>query len=367
MKDGVIILSGYNMRAIIAFIRVCENNNIPFYIIANNQADSILLTKYKVNVSYIRKDNDIEKLFDIIINIKNSEKLDTLYVIPSTEYLNRYLLNNKDKYSLNNIKIPLVDKKLYELVSDKLPFAEMCRNNNFNVPHIYENFNDIKFPVILKPTSYFKYIGKPKKINNYKELNAFIDENNINDWFIQQYLYGSSYYLLYYINKNGDAISYSQRNFIQQENGASIVLAKSSSIHEMPISKKYINMLKDNKFYGLIMIELRKSENEFYMIEANPRLWGPSQLFVDSKVPIFENFLHDMGFYIDSNILKNREYIDSIYFWNEGIILSDGMETYYDFDKESVINSYDLLIKSEIYNRDDTIKLFCQKRAYNVK
>jgi hypothetical protein len=36
-------------------------------------------------------------------------------------------------------------------------------------------------------------------------------------------------------------------------------------------------------FYGLVMIEVKEYDNQFYMIEANPRLWGPSQLILDAK------------------------------------------------------------------------------------
>lgn len=365
MKKGIIVISGYNMRAIISFLRVCVINEVPFYIIASGNDDPIFLTKYHSNVSYVRVDNDIERIYDIIMYVKFAEKLDEAFILPSTEYLNRYLLNNVNKFKAGNIKIKLINKELYEKISDKFSFSEMCENNGIKVPYIYKNYNDIKYPIIAKPKSYFDYIGKPKKISNKKDFENFLLNNDINNWFIQQYLIGSSYYLLYYFKEDGEYIAYSQQNLIQQKDGKSITLAMSSNIHELSISNEYANMLKNYKFQGLIMIELRKSNDIFYMIEANPRLWGPSQLFVDSKVPIFENYLYDMGFYIDSDKLKNTDYISSYYFWNEGLILSDGLETYYNYNNSNLLNNYNLLMNIEIFNREDTINLFNNKRVIN--
>ena len=43
------------------------------------------------------------------------------------------------------------------------------------------------------------------------------------------------------------------------------------------------------------MVEVKHLSNKNYMIEANPRFWGPSQLFVDAGINLFEAFLVDNG------------------------------------------------------------------------
>ncbi len=55
----VVILSGYNIRAVISFIRTLENYGIKYAIVAKNKNDQIFLTKYKNNVIFTRKNNEL--------------------------------------------------------------------------------------------------------------------------------------------------------------------------------------------------------------------------------------------------------------------------------------------------------------------
>ena len=54
-------------------------------------------------------------------------------------------------------------------------------------------------------------------------------------------------------------------------------------------------MLIQIGYYGLIMIEVKIQDGEYYMIEANPRLWGPSQLILDAGMDLFHRFALDNG------------------------------------------------------------------------
>ena len=56
----ILIFSGFNPRAVLAFIRTLEKNNISDYgIIANGICDRIFLTKYASKVIYVRKEKRI--------------------------------------------------------------------------------------------------------------------------------------------------------------------------------------------------------------------------------------------------------------------------------------------------------------------
>ena len=81
-------------------------------------------------------------------------------------------------------------------------------------------------------------------------------------------------------------------------------------------STKYEKLFKEIKFTGFVMTEI-KGDN--FMIEANPRFWGPSQLFVDAKVNLFEAFLHDYNFISNKPPLVVSALKDVIYFWYGGI------------------------------------------------
>ena len=93
------------------------------------------------------------------------------------------------------------------------------------------------------------------------------------------------------------------------------------------------------------------------MIEANPRLWGPSQLFVDARVPIFESFLWENNLIeeIFDNDFVSRDNVR--YCWSEGadnLRESDLSCAWYKGGKEDFKTHHDLYLKYDIYHRTDT-------------
>lgn len=363
----ITLFSGYNQRAILAFIRTLDKQNIDFSIIAKSNDDEIFLTKYSKNIIAQRCKKELDLIdIEICLNkVKKAKKTDNLLIIPSTEAFNRFLLENRIFFENLNCKIPLVNKKTYELISDKLSFTELCKKNNINIPQNIEcKFENI--PFIAKPKKYFSKnneIHSPVLILNKADYKDFTKKYDLSDFYYQEYIEGESYYLLYYFSKNGEIIKFSQKNLIQQSEGKSIVASVPSTIHDSFVSKKYENLFKELNFFGLIMIELRKSKDRFYMIEANPRFWGPSQLFVDAGLNFFEYFLQDNNINItisDQNINKNAKY-----FWNGGF---DKNIVYFSLNKTDFFNKYIDFFKYEIYNRLDSIEIFkkeCCKKLEN--
>jgi hypothetical protein len=110
------------------------------------------------------------------------------------------------------------------------------------------------------------------------------------------------------------------------------------------------------------MVEVKEYKGRYYMIESNPRFWGPSQLFVDAKVNFFEAFLFENGLldkkpvYLADKIIK--------YFWYGGLIetqKNNGSITYHGYTKELFGNEYDAWMSVDVYNREDTKELFEQE------
>ena len=111
-----------------------------------------------------------------------------------------------------------------------------------------------------------------------------------------EYVKGRSYYLLFYFGKFGNIKKFSQENLAQQFEGKSIIAAISSTIHKENICTQYETLFKEINYHGFVMVELRKNHTGYYMIEANPRFWGPSQLLINCNTAFFEEFLYDYGF-----------------------------------------------------------------------
>lgn len=373
-NKAVLIYSGYNDRAVIAWIRFFSQQNIPFFIIARDDFDYIHLTPYKRYIVKVRKTKklSISELIEVRDKINNTHpsSFSSFLLLPSSEYLNRFFLQFQSELKLENIEIPLVNVKIYEKISDKFFFWELCRAENIPVPREYAFESVMDFPVVIKPRRYFganhRVYSKPVMVHDRKKLKEFFEKNNPEEFYIEQFVAGKSYYLLMYMMKNGEALIYSQENLLQQSDGRSIVGAVSSDIHHHEIANLYTNLLRKLNFHGLIMIEIRLSNDTFYMIEANPRIWGPSQLILDSGMLIMDYFAMENG--LQSTISSQKLYIPGTkYFWMGGLLedLRLGKRiTFYNYDEIKFFQEYHHWMTSDIYFRKDTLQIFLKESGW---
>lgn len=366
MKSIIIIFSGYNQRAIIAFLRTLKENGLDHYaIIASSDKDMIFRTVYSDKVFYTRRNIylDLQEISNAIDFIRNRTNAEKAFIAPSTEALNRFILKYRTTFEEHNCIIPLVEEKLYEQISDKESFWKLCKNSGLVVPKEVLIGSEYKEPVVAKPKKYFSPKGSvlsPVLIQTEEEFKLFMNEYDIDDFTYQEFVTGESYYLLYYFARNGDSYCFSQKNIAQQLGGKSIVAACCAVLHEgNGIAVQYDEFFKKINFYGLVMVELRRKNNEYYMIEANPRFWGPSQLFCDSGFNFFEFFLYDYGFL---NVLEERRPdLETKYFWRGGIKENGGQNgdcVWYGEGKNFFGENKKAFLQSDIYMRPDTMKIY---------
>ena len=241
----IVVFSGYNQRAVIALLRgLPKNFEEKVIIIARDINDPILMTKYSKNVFYIRKfkelnKNELDSVFEKIIKFCNEE----IIIMPTTEALNRYLLEKQDELLSRGIIVPLVNKLLYSKISDKRSFWNMCKNTGLKVPSLISIDNNFVSPYVAKPVKYISSTGvrlAPIIVMSNSEHLNFLENYNITDFDIQEYIEGQSYYLLYYFSKNGQCYSYSQCNLAQQPGGKSIIAAISKNISQNSFIKRHV-------------------------------------------------------------------------------------------------------------------------------
>ncbi len=366
-KKTILVFSGYNNRAIITFLRTLEKNDISNYkIVAMGEKDYIFRTIYKSKVWYVRQSQELTiDVLKLIIDKLRTEKNESFWIVPSSEFLNRFMLEKREELCSIGCEIPLVSKELYEKISDKSSFKKLCMEQGLSVPQNIPVSREFFEAFVAKPFTYFSKDGRnysPVLIKNENDCKRFNDNYDKSLFYYEQYIEGESYYLLYYFSQNKGVYSYSQKNLVQQPEGKSIVMAVSSDLHKCDIGKRYEKMFMELGFYGLVMIELRKCKDTYYMIEANPRLWGPSQLFYDSECNFFEVMLLDNGF-IDTDVIFREK--DSMYFWNGGVqqTKNKGKElVYLGVEEKEICKFNDELINCEIYNRFDTKELYLERK-----
>lgn len=360
----ILIFSGSNDRAIISFCRYAEKHGIDFNIVANGEEDLIFLTEYKKFVIGTRNKNELnlDLIFDFASLVKNKTRSNELVILPSTEYLNRFLVNNEEALKSQNIFTGLVSEKLYKEISDKYSFGVLCQKYGIDIPQEFDQPPN-EFPYVFKPRSYdteTKNLEKPAIINNSKDAEKYVKDRSLDHYYFQEYIGGRCIYLLFHISKSGNYSVYSQENLVQQYNGGSMILAQSSNFQNENVSKKFLDLLINEGYHGLIMIELKNYKGKYFMIEANPRLWGPSQLILDSGMDLFDAWSFDLGLVKSKSSFIYKEQV--FYFWEGGISADNddlNQLTFYNgYDKDTLIENYNNYKSIEVYNREDTINIY---------
>lgn len=365
MKKIPVVFSGYNQRAVVAFLRTLEQKGLQYAVVASSKQDTIFLTEYAKNVLATRKQKalHLQDILDSIEQVRQRLKAERYVIAPSTEALNRYLLENEAELNKAGCELSIVDRVLYEKISDKQPFSDLCKSAGIAVPAEYE-ISEATYPYIAKPKRYLSADGaahSPLLISNESDLAGFLSNHKREDFYYQEYIGGSSFYLLYYVYSTGEVVKLSQQNLMQQPDGKSIIAAEISDIHETDESKKYEDLLKSLNFHGLVMVEIRGDNEKYYMVEANPRFWGPSQLFVDAGMNLFEDFLFEAGI---TNAKPGHTAPKPVrYFWGGGLSLAGGVADYHDYSPDEFNRNISGWNAADIYNREDTKRLYQEEMS----
>jgi len=294
-----LVFSGYNERAVWALCRFFSQRKISFYIVARDKYDRLIYSPWSERIVLVRYNKDLNiKIFKKIVErIKIKEKVDKIIYCPTTEFLNKFVLDNREELEYLDINVPLPERKTYSLLTNKISNTAFFEKIGIESPKIYS----LKDAILLE-----KCVFKPRKniVNNrtlypiicLTKKDIYESRKKINEkiWFVQEFIKGQSLYLCMYVRKNGLFCYFWQANLLQQPNGKSIVLARSIDSPKVVSENLIADSLHQLGFYGPIMIEFIIDESGVpKFIEANPRFWGPLQLAIDTCPQIINNFIFE--------------------------------------------------------------------------
>jgi hypothetical protein len=356
-----LVFSGFNQRAVVAFLRVLERHAIDYGIVAAGSGDSILLSGYRSRVIKVRGSLDLNLggMRDALAKAREHFGGRELVLAPSTEAMNRFCIANRHQLEALGLRIPLVEREIYERISDKRPFGELCRAHGIRIPAEFDGAGTAPLPFVAKPINYgAATVLRPVLIHTENDRKSFLAAHDAVSYYFQEFITGRSFYLLLYLAGDGRVVAFSQENLIQQPGGKSIIAAVASDFHRSAESSRYAEMLKSVGFQGLVMIEVRQQDGDFYMIEANPRFWGPSQLFVDAmKEDLFDAFLADLGFG-PANVPKQG--LSTRYFWHGGLLEAQrvGAAVFHNYTAGRLADELHEWLAADIYRRADTMGIY---------
>lgn len=312
-----LIFTGANERAVIALCRYMVSKNILFSLIARPGEDKLKLTRYKKFIQSVRKYDQLD-LMDMMLciaEVKSRFPNDVLVYVPSAESINRMILTHRQNFQDTGLKITLCDEEIYIKISNKETFIKLTHEYGISSPPEYPMHSIKNIPFVAKPFQEFSSkTGKkvyPWIILNEFDYLHFLKNADAEDFFYQKYVDGESYYYLIQMYKNKKPIVFYQKNLLQQSNGKSIIAAISCECPDRLFENRIISALESQAFHGSIMIEVIIETGNCWIIEANPRLWGPLQLALRLG---FHPLLNDDK---PLNITKTVNYP---YLWINGLI-----------------------------------------------
>ncbi len=363
-QKAFVLFSGYNFRVIIALCRLFGRYDIPFGVVARSSDDPIFATRYADRVFQVRDTPSLRKetVLAYLVNFREFNGYQEVIVAPTSEYLNHFLLEHQQAFHRYGIRIPLVDKPCYQLITNKLSFAQYCQRRGIAVPAWVDEVNRIRLPCVAKPR--INLVGDrtlyPYLIFDAGQLESFLSREDPHNFFFQEYIQGRSFYLFYYITSDGRVLRDSQENLAQQPDGKSIVLACTADLHHHSIADRFEAVLKELAFRGIVMIEVKQREDAYYLIEANPRFWGPFQLLINARSPLVTAMLEDQLHV--SLPRRNRDGRHSArYLWAGGIVQALRSKKALQWYRKPHHSWAGLLFKelpNDVYFRPDTIRYF---------
>jgi hypothetical protein len=271
-----LIFGGSNTRAVVAFCRALAARGLDSAIVARTDQDPILKTRYRRQVVATRALDslDFDDIDRCIGEARRKMGTQEFVISPASEFLNLFLLEHRDFFASRGCIIPLVDLDLYRCVSDKHSFSRICHSRGIAIPREISIGDSPRLPFVAKPlhnVTADKRSLYPHLIFTPEDLARFQRAEDSADYYFEEFVVGPSFYLLYYLSRQGAVTAWSQQNLLQQPGGKSIVLAKSARVHQDPIRRG----------------------DEFVFIELNPRFWGPFQLLTNAGSPVVDRFIDD--------------------------------------------------------------------------
>lgn len=314
-----VLFSGHNDRAVIALCRFLAEAGHPFCIVSSGPQDAIYKTHWSSRVIMQRTSSilDISLMARIHDAVKQQGGVPVL--CPTSEYLNRFALEQQDQIRSQGWHWMLPAPDVYLRLSDKSSSPSVMHSLlGIDSPPL-QPVGAWQAPCVLKPMHNVLQgkVRYPMLCRSYSDLQIAMSEVDAANWFSQAWVDGQSHYLCAYLDRLGGWDAFWQKNLLQQPNGKSIVLASTGSNPGIDVDH-LMRGLHLMGYRGPFMMEvIEDSQGQLHYIEVNPRFWGPLELCRRAHPALLHRFIGDMT---DAPACAScdLEVPDAIYAWAFG-------------------------------------------------
>lgn len=348
----ILILGSEGDRGAISIIRGLEDLNVNIFVAISKSKkyERLAYKKYSKTILYY-EDSYFENFINSLIKFANI--IGGYYIYCLGDEKTEWLIKGKKELNINKIVFEAPGYESFLMMVNKPRFLKVASSFGLSIPgeiSVEEGINLLKHKesIVLKAKdkNTLKKFKAPIIINKLKVLKQ-IDFEKYN-FIIQNFIFGPSvYYSAYY--RNGKKIAFfEQINLVQQPCGGSVLKAAPYKIDPSVIAKTD-EMFKSLDWSGVMMVEFKLCKGYYYVIECNPRFWGPNQLALDNGIN-YASLMLDKKNYVQRK--KNNpigyKWINGYIFGFISWIRGRGKFQKYSVKFQTKVRYYDL------WNRKDT-------------
>lgn len=290
----MVVPSGFNDRAVLAICRVLERRGDAFAVVGRGSGDAIRQTRYGSRlVGDVGRDLDVDEWLDVMAGVPRPA-----VVLPTSEFLNRWLLQHRATLTDAGLSPALGDAGPYLRLSDKGSFRAWAAEEGLPLPPLVEApLATAPLPFAAKPVREYGDDGsalRPWLVESEHDRADLLAARDPDDYVLETMIGGASWYVLAHVDGDGEPRWATQRNAAQQPGGRSVVAAWSATAPTELGAEDVVDALVRSGHRGLVMVEVKADEGGPRLIEANPRPWGPLQLTVDADTGLVDAWLDDL-------------------------------------------------------------------------
>lgn len=261
-------------------------------------------TKYSDRHYIIERSDYLESVLDIL----RKDSIDLFIPIHSNEM--DIVLQNKDKAA--KALAYWGSYESFNILNDKNRLYELARELNINVPKRYNNIEEAQVKCVIKPVNQASAKGVRYFFDQEKLDAAKSDLGSKKDIIIQEYIQGEGVGYSVFA-KNGKIITgFGHKRLAEYpiSGGSSVYRENYENEGIRAISEK---ILIATEWSGFAMFEFKLTpDNEIYLIEVNPRIWGSINQGLQNGVNYFEDMLVKASFVANSDKRNVKTYLSPL-------------------------------------------------------
>lgn len=299
-------ISSYKGIICVRFLKKYYGNNVRILTFDSRQFTRLIRTRFSdLHFLVSNPDININKYNSDLKEIVEKQKVD--FFIPiNSKYISE-LLANKDNFrgSLDYYG----PHSSYEILNNKKKLQDYLEEiSHFVMPAHYDKFENAKLPFVFKPEASSSSMGvmyflSPRDLTKYESV---VDNKGV----FQQYIKGKGVGFSCFCRNGEILVSYSHIRLLEYPLTGGSSLYRKTFINDrlLPMVEPIVRGLKWN---GFAMFEFKlTANNEIYLIEVNPRIWGSINQGLENGINYFEPMLGKFSQAIsNSNIKANRTFL----------------------------------------------------------